>query len=131
MKIGVTGTRTGMNEWQFEQLSSFLTTVFIPGAELHHGDCVGVDVEAGELARELGYTIVCHPPTNHKLRAYHNGDKIHEPFGYLARDRNIVDATEMLLVVPLQVKWSSQGGTWFTHDYAIKQNKPLKIFFPK
>jgi hypothetical protein len=31
----------------------------------------------------------------------------------------------------MQDHWSSKGGTWYTHDYAKKKNKNLKIFWPK
>jgi hypothetical protein len=24
----------------------------------------------------------------------------------------------------------ARGGTWYTHDYAKKKNKPVKIFYP-
>ena len=129
MKIGVTGTRSGMTEDQFQELKTFLESAGV--SELHHGDCVGVDVEVAELAKSMGFKVICHPPSKTDLRAYHTSDEFREPLSYFARNRNIVDETDILLVVPFQQSHQNNGGTWYTHDYAIKKNKPVKVFFPK
>lgn len=128
MKIGVTGTREGMNEAQFEQVKQFLEKH--KGAELHHGDCVGVDAEVATLAKEMGYKIVCHPPESDYLRAYVPYDEAREPAGYLKRDRAIVNETELLLVVPLQNERQDKGGTWYTYDYALKKGKTVHMCYP-
>lgn len=128
MKIGVTGTRSGMTAKQRKEVTDFLTCV--GGGEFHHGDCVGVDVEAAEIAASLGYKIVCHPPIKKDLRAYHASDEFREPLTYFARNRNIVDETDKLLVVPYQDEWQSSGGTWYTHDYAKKKKKPYEVMWP-
>lgn len=129
MKVGVTGTREGANEYQLAEIRIALQT--LKGTEFHHGDCSGVDVQVAAIAKELGYTIVCHPPIKNETRGFFGGDIVHEPKGYLERDRNIVDSTEVLLVVPLQNEWQPKGGTWYTHDYAVKKNKPVIIIYPK
>ena len=129
MKIGITGTREGMNATQLQAVRQYLSD-FPPGTEFHHGDCAGVDVQAAEIAAELGFHVVCHPPTSNELRAFHKSNEFREPLGYLKRDRNIVEATDQLLVVPLHNTWQSKGGTWYTHDYATKAGKPKKMFWP-
>ena len=129
MKIGVTGTREGATEWQLEELRSFLTD--LPGTEFHHGDCVGVDSQAAAIARELGYKIVSHPPKNQEFRAYFESDETREKSNYLERNRAIVDECDGVLVVPREMAWQHKGGTWYTHDYAEKQNKPFIIIWPK
>ena len=131
MKIGVTGTRSGMTEQQFSEISAFLTAQYCEGAELHHGDCVGVDVEVAVLARSIGYRIVCHPPVKDELRAHHDSDEFRTPLSYFARNRNIVNETDQLLVVPYQTTPQSNGGTWYTHDYAVKNKKPVIIVYPE
>ena len=136
MKIGVTGTRSGMNKRQkkeFEQLlSEFLIECMANGeGEFHHGDCVGVDVEAAKIAKKLGFKVVCHPPIKDELRAYHKSDEFREPKSYFARNRNIVDECDVLLVIPYQDTHQSHGGTWYTHDYAVKKDKPRHVIFPK
>jgi len=131
MKIGVTGTREGMNEQQFQDIVAYLSQFNPAETELHHGDCNGVDAEVAELATQLGFRVVCHPPESDYLRAFHKSHEFRKPLGYLKRDRNIVDETDLLIVVPLQDRWQPKGGTWYTHDYAKKKNKNLVVFFPK
>lgn len=128
MKIGVTGTREGMNEAQFEQVKKFLKEC--GGTVLHHGDCTGVDVEVACLAKEMGYKIVCHPPKSTETQGHFGGDEVREPAGYLQRDRAIVDACEILLVVPLQNERQDKGGTWYTYDYALKTGKTVHMCYP-
>jgi hypothetical protein len=127
MKIGVTGTRTGMNETQKQAVTTFLQR---HTGELHHGDCVGVDAEVAAIAKELGYRVVCHPPVKDDLRAFFVSDENRNPLSYFARNRQIVDEVEVLLVVPFQDKWQSNGGTWYTHDYAIKKHKDVVVLYP-
>jgi hypothetical protein len=129
MKVGVTGTREGGTKYQLRELRLLLGA--LKGTEFHHGDCNGVDEQAAKIAKELGYKIVCHPPASDYLRAHFPADEMREPAGYLKRDRAIVDACDVLVVLPLQMEWQPKGGTWYTHDYAVKRNKPLTIIFPK
>lgn len=130
MKIGVTGTRSGMNEKQVISLLSYLAENFVKGSELHHGDCVGVDAQVADLANRLGYKIVCHPPILESLRANYPSDDYRAPYTYFQRNRNIVDETDLLLVVPYQDEHQSHGGTWYTHDYAAKRGKERIVFLP-
>lgn len=127
-KIGVTGTREGANAKQLEEIGSLLSEIH--GVELHHGDCVGVDEQTANIARALGYRLICHPPVKTELRAYVESDQSMIPLGYLQRDRNIVQSTQLLIVVPAQDEWQPRGGTWYTHDHAVRKNKPIVIIYP-
>jgi len=129
MKIGVTGTRYGANEHQLTQVREFLQE-FPTDSELHHGDCQGVDVQVAAIAREIGFKIVCHPPESDYMQGFFGGDEVRAPLGYLDRDRNIVDQTDTLIVVPLHDEWQPKSGTWYTHDYAVKKDKPVTVFYP-
>ena len=129
MKVGITGTREGATEYQLKELRSILAE--LKGTEFHHGDCRGVDVQAAAIAQELGYKIICHPPVLKEEQGYFGGDEIREPAGYMKRDRTIVEETDVLLVCPKQMEWQLKGGTWYTHDYAVKLGKPLSIIWPK
>ena len=131
MKVGITGTRMGMNEHQFAGVQELLTKLYEAGAEFHHGDCVGVDAESALLAKELGYKIIGHPgPGEDGLRAFVECDESKEPASHFKRNRTIVDECDVLIVVPLQNEHQSRGGTWYTHDYAVKKIKPLMVFYP-
>lgn len=134
MKIGVTGTRSGMNDHQMISFIEFMQSV-VDGinpstVEFHHGDCVGVDDQAAIVAKELGCKVICHPPEKDELRAFHQSDEFREPLSYFARNRKIVDETEMLIVVPYQNSHQTSGGTWYTHDYALKKGKPVFVIYP-
>jgi hypothetical protein len=136
VRVGITGTREGMNHLQRAEVRQVLHDLSreaecegeVP--HFHHGDCRGVDVQAAEMARELGYVIVCHPPKSDEEQGHFGGDVVHRPKGYLERDRAIVDSVDVLLVVPLQNTWQSTGGTWYTHDYAERRGVPISIFYP-
>lgn len=128
MKIGITGTREGATEYQLTELREVLSG--LDSVEFHHGDCAGVDEQAAKIAKELGYKIVCHPPESDYLRAYFPADEMREPAGYLKRDRAIVDSVDVLIVVPLHNEWQPKGGTWYTHDYAKKKDKPVIVIWP-
>jgi hypothetical protein len=129
MKVGVTGTREGATEYQLSELRTVLS--WLDSREFHHGDCKGVDEQAAAIAKELGYKIVCHPPSNDYLQAHFPYDECREPAGYLKRDRAIVDECDVLIVVPLHEEWQPKGGTWYTHDYAVKTNKKIMLIWPK
>ena len=133
MKVGITGTRNGMTEHQFNHVNEFLKVLIElePGAELHHGDCVGVDAEVATLAQELGYRIVCHPPEKLDLRAYVEYNETRSALSYFARNRNIVNECDVLLVVPREMEPQSFGGTWYTHDYARKVKKLTTVIYPE
>jgi hypothetical protein len=117
VKIGVTGTRSGATPTQVDAIYKFLNKCVTfcrerdESIELHHGDCVGADADVAELATSLGIRIVCHPPTKEDLRAFVNSDETRKPFSYFERNRNIVDETEILLVVPYQKAHQTSGGT--------------------
>ena len=128
MKVGVTGTRSGMTAEQKFLVQGLLES--LSGTELHHGDCVGVDAEVAIMAKELGYQIVCHPPEKSDLRAWVPADEMREPFSYFRRNRNIVDECDVLLVVPYQNSPQNQGGTWYTYSYAQKKGKNNIIVWP-
>lgn len=136
MIVGITGTREGMSEHQKTEVRQVLHDLAYEAGRdgivphFHHGDCSGVDVEAAAMAREFGYVIVCHPPKSTESQGFFGGDIVHEPKGYLERDRAIVDACDVLIVVPLQNEWQPKGGTWYTHDYAKKKNKPFNVIWP-
>jgi len=134
MIIGVTGTRNGMNEIQKHNVTEFLRKsreeLEHEMFTLRHGDCVGVDAEVAKISHDLGYVIFCHPPVDDSLRAFHESDFSASPKSHFSRNRDIVDNSDLLIVVPMDNEPKSKGGTWYTYDYAIKRNVPVKVFYP-
>lgn len=128
MKIGITGTRNGMTESQRSTVSAILLN--FPNSELHHGDCCGVDIQVAEIATSIGLTTICHPPINPSLRAFHTSTEIRDPYTYFVRNRHIVDESDIILVIPKETSPQKKGGTWYTHDYALKLNKQVFVIYP-
>jgi hypothetical protein len=124
--LGFTGTRHGMTEAQHAETKRRLV-----GAEkLHHGDCIGSDEQAHEIAGELGIYRISHPPKDSRLRAFCDAEEVREPKDYLPRDYDIVDESQELIATPSTFHEVLRSGTWTTIRYATQQGKPLTIIFP-
>lgn len=133
-KIGFTGTRRGMTPAQFERVV-FALRHFRP-SEFHHGDCDGADTEVHHLVEGRGVPIVVHPPKDDTHRAFcmpHDGApniRIEVPKPYLQRNKDIVDATEVLVAAPAGMKEVRRSGTWSTIRYARRVGKRSIVVFP-
>lgn len=125
--IGMTGARDGMTEAQKERFASGLN--YLQATELHHGDCVGADADAHDLAKLEGLRIIVHPPADPTLRAYKEGDVVLKTKGYLDRNRDIVDDSQITFGFPRGMS-ETGGGTWYTINYAKKRGVPLYIIYP-
>ena len=114
--VGVTGTQSGMNPEQAICFQKYLERWTEDGylVDLIHGEAKGVDTEAASIANELGI-IVLTPETQ---------------TGHFARNREIVDRCDVLVVIPWQDEWQSEGGTWYTHDYAEKKGVDIVTIWP-
>ena len=127
MIVGMTGRRDGMTVLQRQLFTSLLK--HLKADELHHGDCLGADSNAHDIGRELGLKIIVHPPIKEELRAFCKGDEIREPDNYFARNRHIVNASEVLIGTPATA-YESRGGTWYTINYGKRVGKPVYILYP-
>lgn len=126
MKIGFTGTQHGMTENQKALLRAFLR----PAWEFHHGDCIGADAEAHDIAKAVGCRIVVHPPSNPRKRALKHGDEARRPLHYLDRNNAIVAETDLLVAAPKSIEEEVRSGTWYTIRRARKHSKPVHILEP-
>ena len=127
MIVGMTGSRDGLSTKQKALCKEFLET--LEATEFHHGDCVGADAKTHKIARELGLYIIVHPPEKNDLRAFCEGDESRKTKGYLARNRDIVSESKVMLGFPKQER-QSKGGTWYTIKHAKKQGKKTYIIYP-
>lgn len=129
MILGMTGARDGMTFSQkhtFKQgLEHFKVTT------LHHGDCIGADAESHDIASAAGLSITIHPPEKDELRAFkrEEGDQEREPKNYFARNRDIVNESEILFGFP-KTMFETKGGTWYTINYGKKIGKPVYVVLP-
>ena len=127
-KIGFTGTQKGMTYKQGETLLALLSRGEV--GEFHHGDCKGADAQAHEIARACRIPIYIHPPLIPEKRAYKHSRFTYPPEMYSERNRNIVDACNILIACPSSRSEEARSGTWATIHYARKKNKEIKIIWP-
>ena len=101
-------------------------------ATLHHGDCVGADEQAHDMAVALGLDIIIHPPADEKFRAFcvERVVEIRPPLPYMTRNRNMVSIVGMLIAAPAQQREIVRSGTWATIRYADKRHIPIVICKP-
>ncbi len=127
MHVGMTGTRSGMT---IPQMAKFRELLGRMGAtKLHHGDCIGADAEAHGIAHSIRIPSIIHPPIKSALRALMISNDIREPKNYFARNRDIVSDSKVLIGTPV-TDFETDGGTWYTINYAKKQGKPVRIIYP-
>lgn len=116
MKIGFTGTRSGMSRWQVKQLMAFLRAFSTTGREVefHYGTHETVDLladtEAATIAEQFGFTLCPHHATR--------GTE-------LKRDRAQVAVTDFTIAAPLTNREQPRSGTWTTVRYTREAEKPV------
>lgn len=127
MKLGFTGTQQGMSKTQRTMLLAYLRSNKI--SEFHHGDCIGADAQADVYARIDAHPIHIHPPIVKTKRAfcYVEGDVEYPAKEYLARNRDIVDMTDVLIAAPKGDEEELRSGTWATVRYARKRGKTVIV----
>lgn len=128
--IGFTGTRKGMTTQQAWVLSRMLTDCADRESWFHHGDCLGADAQAHDIAMYLGFKTALHPPISRNMRAFCKADVIEAPKRYLERDRVIAERSDRMVATPSGFNEDLRSGTWYTIRYARKLGRPLTIIYP-
>jgi hypothetical protein len=128
-RFGFTGTRHGMTETQKRSLRDYISGF---KGIFHHGDCIGSDSEAHDIADESGYGIIIHPPSDPTHRAWREVPRhmMREEKSHFARNRDIVDDATSLIATPFESTEQPKGGTWYTVRYARKRGKPVVLILP-
>lgn len=131
MDVGFTGTRRGLTDPQRWMLEVTLSKAAERFEALHHGDCVGADEVAHQIALKYGMPVVIHPPENTKLRAWcQRAAKIHDAQPYLERNRSIVRETDWLIACPDTEHEVTRSGTWSTVRFARGLHSRILIILP-
>lgn len=128
--IGFSGTRYGMTSEQSRAFVELIET--LAPVEFHHGDCVGADEQAHNVIRHTWPTscrIRIHP-INSSWQANCEGDSRAPVKDPLARNRDIVDESDVLIATPLTDDEQIRGGTWSTIRYARRIGKGVYIVSP-
>lgn len=129
MHVGITGGRFGPSKAQADWLRAQFTYLSaLDSVVIHHGDCVGVDAYAHDLAQEFHFDIHIHPPIKLQWRAIcKDATYMEKPKNYLERNRDIVDACEQVIALPGQNDGRPQSGTYYTINYANKMSTPVAV----
>lgn len=98
--------------------------------EIHHGDCIGADAEAHDIARFHGMRCVGHPPSNPIKRARKFVDEWRGEKSYLDRNKDIVRETDWLVATPGEFTEQLRSGTWSTVRYARRIGKRVVVILP-
>ncbi|MBD3262495.1 MAG: hypothetical protein GF334_12655 [Candidatus Altiarchaeales archaeon] len=134
MHIGFTGSQGGMTGAQKKVVQKLFESLTLKypeeGIYLHHGDCVGADTEAHEMARAVGFLIFGHPPSNDSKRAFCEFDEVEEPYDYLYRNTRIVKSCEILIAAPKEYSERVRSGTWSTIRRGRKYKKKVLVVLP-
>ena len=127
MKTGFTGTQLGMTAAQKRIVETFLRN---SRGEFQHGDCIGADEEAHEIALGFGFLIILHPPTNRTKRAFCDAaiERMAKP--YLSRNKDIVLETDQLIAAPGEEEEHIRSGTWSTVRFARSLKRTINIVLP-
>jgi len=123
MIVGFTGSRHGMFYEQQQFVEKFLIENRIKITQCRHGECVGADEQFHLLVEEIigSHVLHLHPPYKKDLRSTlcQNYAVKYQPLGYLARDRQIVNCSDILIGTPVDAFAANpRSGTWYTLNFA-------------
>lgn len=133
--LGFTGTRYGMVPPQLRALAELLKQ--IKPVWLHHGLCQGADAEAHAMARQVlgnkNLKIHGHPTNLDDLQVAHlrdDCDVLSKSRPPLARNLDIVGASEIVIAAPQLADEQRRGGTWYTIRAARQRRRQLYVLLP-
>ena len=146
--IGFTGTREDMTAAQRESFKAVILAVH-RGRDIsfHHGACVGADEEAELLLSELSLTeplsffsLTRYPAdVGANLRAkgalgasefVASNTTVKPDKPPLERNKDIVNASDIMIACPKEPLEVLRSGTWATIRYARKIQRPLYLILP-
>jgi hypothetical protein len=132
--LGFTGSQNGMTPAQADvveaMLRSFRDAEAAGRQAFNHGDNAGADCQAGALAYGMGYHVALHPPTDASKRGFGVNHETNVALPYLDRNRNVVNASMIVIATPEQAVERLRSGTWNTIRYARHYRRPLFIVCP-
>ena len=82
------------------------------------------------MAVAMGCEVVIHPPITEAKRAWKLAARIHEPKRYLARNKDIVRDSELLVATPGEETEHLRSGTWSTVRFARKLGRVVWVILP-
>lgn len=142
MKVGFTGTQRGLTKEQMSTLRLIASRIHnralfpdgsvFNGHEINwfiHGMCWGADTEAADIFKSHGFKLIGYPGTEQQSRSQ-QVDILKDVKPFLARNKDIVNGSDILIACPGEFTEVLRSGTWATYRYATKIPKPIAIVFP-
>ena len=131
--LTITGTRhtNHLTDVQLENVQEYLQMLLLKGyTHLRHGDAIGADAHAHNVALALGYQVFIHPPSNSRFRAFCDGGILMTSRTYAQRNQDMVNACQLVLAIPNTNFEVVRSGTWQTIRMARQIFLPLVICYP-
>lgn len=121
---------TRLQMWEVRNLLKNLSSGTVV-SDFNHGDCMGADAQAHDIARDIGgFYIKVHPPRNHRRRAFKMGDRTYPEADYLTRNAHIVTECDILIACPGGFEEELRSGTWATVRKARSRKRSVYIIWP-
>lgn len=128
MYASFTGTRQGCTPAQLATLRKVLGSERLRIVRLCHGGAVGADVQAHQVARELGLEVWVRPSG---AGSWEGAVRVAEPEPPLDRNPKIVaDGRGLLVACPAAAAEQERGGTWATVRAARKMGVDVLLVLP-
>ena len=134
MRLGITATRKGLSDGQWEALDHMVPIVDSEVTELHHGMCTGGDEQIVDELDRPDLEIVAHPGPRSRYqsdRARWASTRVLPEKDFIARNHDIVHSVDELWAFPEGPEKKRGSGTWATIRYARDiAHIPVIIFWP-
>lgn len=129
LSVGFTGSRDGVTLMQRAAMRVWFECT--KPAYFHHGDCVGADEAAQQLAKLHYCFLTAHPGAVPKqLRAFTTGNNVIRALKPpLARNDEILDESDELLAAPSGPE-QLRSGTWSTIRKARRRGLKITLIWP-
>lgn len=130
--IAFTGSQEGMTNAQNFKLATVLNVLRAVDDSFIHGDCIGCDALAHDIAAHFDYRIYIRPCTIRSKRAFRKDKVFHlyTPEDPMKRNTKIVEDGRMLVATPRQFKEVTKSGTWATIRRARRIGRPILYIWP-
>jgi hypothetical protein len=115
--IGFIGTRTGMTSEQYLSVLQLMEK-FRPDC-VHHGDSIGSAAQMHAICQRVRIDVEIHPSIDENTRAFcEDCSFLHPAKESSLRNRDIVDAAEIVLAAPKESEEQQDSETWDAIRYA-------------
>ena len=132
--VGFTGSRAGMTAAQRQRVTALLRELIARHASEAlcglHGDCLGADADFDAVCKQLAVRVLIRPATIVAMRAGCDSEVIAPPKRPLARNRDIVADSQVLIACPRGPVEVLRSGVWATIRAMRKKGGPLHVIAP-